>query len=144
MKKSRVQRYIKKKKSENQQNQQPITRQDMDRIVFDVVLGELYENSDINSLQFDNILSKYNVQLPYKEKERIWDVLVNSMWVSPTVGFGKSGQLELTPQGYQLLSQYGTYSNYLYAAQNPQAHAAHKAKADPPTQNDEASNKDKA
>src|SRR5690606_37646654 len=98
MKKSRVQRYIKKKKSEKQQNQQPITRQDMDRIVFDMVLGELYDNSDINTLHFDNILSKYNVQLPPKEKARIWDVLINSMWVSPTVGLGKSGQIELTPQ----------------------------------------------
>ena len=116
-KKSRLQKYQNVK---NDKAQHTITRQDMDRMIFDLVMGEIYENSHINALPFDDILTKYKVELPENEKERVWDVLVNSMWVSPTMGFGQAGKLELTPQGFQIMSQYGTYSNYLASTMPPQ------------------------
>lgn len=119
MKKSRIQKL--KNKRENSPKDAPqrqvITRQDMDRMIFDMVMSEIYENSDVNELLYDEILSKYRVQLPEKEKQRLWDVLTNTTWVSPKMGFGQAGKLELTQQGYQLMSQYGSYSNYVEATQ---------------------------
>src|SRR5690606_21450612 len=77
MKKSRIQKL--KNKRENSPKDAPqrqvITRQDMDRMIFDMVMSEIYENSDVNELLYDEILSKYRVQLPEKEKQRLWDVL---------------------------------------------------------------------
>ena len=121
MKKSRIQKLknIQKGNQPQQGQGRTITRQDMDRMLFDMVMGEIYENSDVNSVLFEDILHKYQVELPVKEKERIWDVITNSMWISPMMGFGQAGKLELTPQGFQLMAQYGSYSNYLAATQMP-------------------------
>jgi hypothetical protein len=118
-KKSRLHQFKKIGGQPVQKQVQPqvITRQDMDRLIFDMVMGEIYENSHINELHFDEILSKYKVELPINERERIWDVLVTSSLVSPMIGFGQAGKLELTPQGFQLMTQYGSYSNFLAATQ---------------------------
>lgn len=115
MKKSRIQKL--KSTQEKDQQGHVITRQDMDRMIFDIVMGEIYEHSDVNELMFDDILGKYKVQLPDNEKQRLWDVITNTSWVSPKMGFGQAGKLELTQQGYQLMSQYGSYSNYVAATQ---------------------------
>lgn len=101
-----------------QPQQVVISRQDLDRQVFDLVLGTLYDNSDKNVLDLETEIYKpYNVQLPRKEAERIWDVLVRSGLVNPVVGFGNAGKLELSKTGFQLMSQYGSYSQYLAASQ---------------------------
>lgn len=115
MKKSRIQKH--KNTQDKKQQGNVITRQDMDRMIFDMVMGEIYEHSDVNELMFDDILGKYKVQLPENEKQRLWDVITNTSWVSPKMGFGQAGKLELTQQGYQLMSQYGSYSNYVAATQ---------------------------
>ncbi|HTN44884.1 MAG TPA: hypothetical protein VL098_00950 [Flavipsychrobacter sp.] len=118
-KKSRLHQFKKISGQRPQKQVQPqiITRQDMDRLIFDMVMGEIYENSHVNELHFDEILSKYKVELPVNERERIWDVLITSSLVSPMIGFGQAGKLELTPQGFQLMTQYGSYSNFLAATQ---------------------------
>jgi len=136
MKKSRIEK-MKKTQTDNA-HQPTITREDMDRLLFDLILSELYENSDINAISYDEILKKHQVEIPDKEKERIWDILVNSMWVSPVVGFGQSGKLELTSQGYQLMTQFGSYSNYLASMQvnavqaKAQIDTPHDQKGNPP------------
>jgi len=96
-----------------------IDRNEMDKNIFDVVLKYLYINADKNSLDLDkDILSNMTITLPNREKERIWDVLTGSGWVSPIVGFGNAGKIELTNAGFQLMSQFGSYSNYLAAVHN--------------------------
>jgi hypothetical protein len=47
-------------------------------------------------------------------------VLTSSGWVSPTIGFGKAGKLELTKAGFLMMSQFGGYSQYLASAQSNQ------------------------
>ncbi|XZF15281.1 hypothetical protein ACTHGU_04025 [Chitinophagaceae bacterium MMS25-I14] len=91
-----------------------IDRGDMDIRLFDLVLKMLYENSDKSTLHLENeILKPFNINLPPKENERIWDVLLSSGFVSPVVGFGNAGKIELTKTGYQIMSQYGAYSKFL-------------------------------
>ena len=96
-----------------------LNRSEMDRNIFDVVLKYLYINADKNSLDLDNeILSHMTIRLPGREKERIWNVLTSSVWVSPITGFGNAGKIELTKAGFQLMSQFGSYTDYLAAMQN--------------------------
>lgn len=93
-----------------------IDRNEMDRNIFDVVLKYLYINADKNVLDLDNdILSHMTVKLPDREKERVWDVLTSSGWVSPKIGFGNAGKITLTKAGFQLMSQFGSYTDYLQA-----------------------------
>ena len=42
--------------------------------------------------------------------------MISSGWVTPVIGFGNAGKVELTKTGYQLMSQFGGYSEYLTAA----------------------------
>jgi len=107
-----------KKQTQAQSQQQPLLilpdHRDIDRRLFDIVLASLYENADKDTLHMENdILKPLNINLPPNEADRIWEVMVSSGLVSPVVGFGNAGKLELTKAGYQLLSQYGTYSQYL-------------------------------
>ena len=107
-----------KKQTKTQSQKQPLLvlpdHRDIDRRLFDIVLASLYENADKDTLHMENeILKPLNISLPANEADRIWEVMVSSGLVSPVVGFGNAGKLELTKAGYQLLSQYGTYSQYL-------------------------------
>ena len=82
-------------------------RLELDRHIFDVVMKCLYHNADRSELAFEaDILKHAKIKLPPKEVSRLWNVLASSNWVSPTVGFGRAGKLELTHAGYQLMSQY--------------------------------------
>ncbi len=101
-----------------------LNRTEMDKGIFDAVLQYLYVNADKNSLDLSNdILSHMTIPLPNREKERIWGVLTSSGWVSPKVGFGNAGKIELTKAGFQLMSQFGSYTGYLAAMQNNPAQA---------------------
>lgn len=102
-----------------------LDRAEMDKNIFDVVLKYLYVNADKNELNLsDDILDHMTIKLPEREKGRIWGVLTSSAWVSPIVGFGNAGKIELTKAGFQLMSQFGSYSNYLSAVQDNPAQAA--------------------
>lgn len=102
-----------------------IDRNEMDKSIFDVVMSYLYLNADKNAIDLDkDILSRMTIKLPEREKDRVWDVLTTSGWISPVVGFGNAGKVELTQAGIQLMSQFGSYSNYLAAAHNNSAHGA--------------------
>lgn len=116
MKRSRLQ----KMKHVNTGAAQPVsfTREQADTFIFDVVMKELYENSDVNVLDLQkDILDKYKIRLSHKEYERIWEVLTTSLWISPSIGFGRAGKVELTTVGYQLLARYGSYSQYIIATE---------------------------
>lgn len=91
-----------------------IDRGNMDIGIFDLVMKMLYENSDKNTMHLENeIFQPFNINLPKKETERIWDVLISSGFISPIMGFGNAGKVALTKTGYQIMSQYGTYSKFM-------------------------------
>lgn len=99
----------------------PAERQEMDKNVIDLVLRMLFENADKNAVDLDkDVLRKARITISQKETQRIWDVLTSSGWVSPTIGFGKAGKLELTRAGFQMMSQFGGYTQYLASVQNNQ------------------------
>jgi hypothetical protein len=99
----------------------PTERLELDKNVIDLVLRLLYENADKNAVDLHrDVLEKSRIVLPSKEKQRLWDVLTSSGWVSPTIGFGKAGKLELTKAGFLMMSQFGGYSQYLASAQSNQ------------------------
>jgi len=98
-----------------------IDRNILDKAVIDTVLKVLYNNADKDALHLENEIYKPNrITLPKKEAERLWAVMIASGWVSPVIGFGNAGKLELTREGYQLMAQYGGYAEYLNAINNSQ------------------------
>ncbi|OSZ78550.1 hypothetical protein CAP35_09960 [Chitinophagaceae bacterium IBVUCB1] len=93
-----------------------IDRHTLDKVVIDTVLKALYNNADKDILHIEHdIYASQGLKLPLKESERLWDVMIASGWVSPVIGFGNAGKLELTREGYQLMAQYGGYHEYLAA-----------------------------
>jgi len=89
-----------------------------DRNIFDLVLKMLFENSDKNALNLEKeILAPFEIKMTRKEQERVWDVLINSGLVNPIVGFGNAGKIGLSQSGYQIMTQYGTYSNFVESSQ---------------------------
>ena len=61
----------------------------------------------------EEILKPQNILLAPKDVERIWEVMVNTGLVHAVIGFGNAGKLDLTNEGYQLMSQYGSYSAFI-------------------------------
>lgn len=89
-----------------------------DRNIFDLVLKMLFENSDKNALSLEKeIFEPFKIKMSRKEQERVWDVLINSGFVNPIVGFGNAGKIGLSQTGYQIMTQYGTYSNFIESSQ---------------------------
>lgn len=98
-----------------------LTALELDKYVVDLTLKSLFHNSDKSELGFESdILAKAKVKLSKKEVARLWNVLATSVWVAPSVGFGRAGKLELTQAGYQLMSQFGGYHEYLASVENSQ------------------------
>jgi hypothetical protein len=97
-----------------------VERGELDKKIFDLVLKKLYDNSDKNMLHLEKeIYAPSNVQLPTSESERIWEVMISSGWITPVIGFGNNGKVELTRAGYQLMAQFGGYSEYLASINQP-------------------------
>lgn len=100
----------------------PEQRVELDRNMMDIVTKILFEDGHKDELDLQkDVIDKSNVIFPQKEVERIWNVMIGSTWVSPIVGFGKAGKLELTNAGLQMMSQYGSYKNFLHKQEDAQA-----------------------
>ena len=98
-----------------------LDRSELDKNVFDMVLKVLYLNTHKSEMDLEKeIFAGSPIKIPQKEAERLWNVLTSSSWVSPAVGFGKAGKIELTKAGYQLMSQFGSYMEYLTSVENSQ------------------------
>lgn len=91
-----------------------IDRKEVDVIIIDATLKTLYNEGDkvAGSLQ-DDVLKPNKIQMPESETDRIWDILINTGLVNPVIGFGNSGKLTLTNEGYQLMRQFGSYSAFV-------------------------------
>lgn len=96
-----------------------IDRGELDKNVFEVVMKVLYENAHRNALDLEKeIFAPSNIKLPVTESQRVWDILTSSGFISPVVGFGNAGKVELTKMGFQVMSQFGGYAKYLDSQQN--------------------------
>lgn len=103
-----------KLKKANIQPKTIVDANEVDIAVIDLVLKALYYNSHIDTLHVENdIYKKANIQVPYVEAERLWEVMLNSGLVNPVAGFGNAGKLKLSRTGYQLMAQFGGYSEYM-------------------------------
>lgn len=89
-------------------------RKQQDIHIIDTALRSLYNDGDkiTRSLQ-DDILSPNQIRITEKDAARIWDIMINTGLVNAVIGFGNSGKLALTNEGYQLMSQFGSYSAFL-------------------------------
>ncbi len=91
-----------------------LDRDEIDIALIDLVLKSLYHNSHIDVLHVENdIYKNANVEVPYVEAERLWEVMLSSGLVNPVAGFGNAGKLKLSRSGYQLMAQYGGYAEYI-------------------------------
>lgn len=88
---------------------------DIEAILIDVSLRELYNNGDRRDLDFvKEILTPNNISVSEgKALESFWDIITNSGLMKAVIGFGKNGKLTLTNDGYNLMNQFGSYMNYL-------------------------------
>lgn len=108
----------KKKVLERYKNRVPLPsmtdRKQLDIQIIDKALTSLYNDGDkiTRSLQ-EEILKPQNILLTPNDTERIWDVMVNTGLVHAVIGFGNSGKLDLTTEGYQLMAQFGSYSAFI-------------------------------
>ena len=91
-----------------------IDRKQQDVVIIDAALKALYNEGDkvIRSLSED-ILKPNKINIAEKDAGRIWDIMVNTGLVNAVIGFGNAGKLSLTNEGYQLMTQFGSYSAFL-------------------------------
>ncbi|RYD55193.1 MAG: hypothetical protein EOP56_16740 [Sphingobacteriales bacterium] len=98
-----------------------LDRSEMDKRVFDLVLKTLYNSANRSGLHIENeIFAPSKVKIAPHETGRLWEVMISSGWVSPVIGFGNAGKLELTKAGYQFMATFGGYSEYLTSVANSQ------------------------
>lgn len=96
----------------------PNLPEDEKRII-DLVLKSLYHCTDKAGLDLQTeIYAPNKIKLNSRENNRLWSVMNSSGLISPVIGFGNSGKIELTNTGYQLMSQYGGYKEYLDSLDN--------------------------
>jgi hypothetical protein len=89
-------------------------KRDKDLCVIDTTLNALYNNGDKTTKEFQKeILRNNRIKLTQEEVDRMWDILLSTGLVNPLIGFGNSGKLAITNQGYQLMRQYGSYSAFI-------------------------------
>ncbi|HET8572602.1 MAG TPA: hypothetical protein VFL76_01915 [Edaphocola sp.] len=91
-----------------------VTQKQIDIALTDLVLAKLYNDGDRQPASLeDDILKPAKIKFTAGGVDRLWDILLSTGLVSPVIGFGRSGRLTITNQGYQLMSQFGSYSNFI-------------------------------
>lgn len=96
-------------------------QREQDIKVIDTTVKALYNEGDRMPLDFrKEILNRHKLLISDKYTERIWDILLSTGLVSPVIGFGNAGKLNLTNDGYQLMNKFGSYSAFLEAMNKEQ------------------------
>lgn len=101
----------------------PLNQTEHDKRIIDLVLKRLFNCTDKHPLHLENDIYKpLNIKLNSRQIKRIWGIINSTGLINPVIGFGNSGKVELTRTGYQLMSQYGGYNEYLASlnTQQPQ------------------------
>jgi hypothetical protein len=91
-----------------------VDKKQLDIIVIDAALKSLYNDGDkVTRSLTEDILKPCKINITEKDAGRIWDIMVNTGLVNSVIGFGNAGKLSLTNEGYQLMTQFGSYSAFL-------------------------------
>jgi hypothetical protein len=91
-----------------------VSQKQIDVALTGLVLSKLYNNGDKQPASLkEDILIPSQIKFTNQGVDRLWDILLSTGLVSPVIGFGHSGQLSITNQGYQLMSQFGSYTNFI-------------------------------
>ncbi len=89
-------------------------KQAQDVYIIDTTLQELYNEGDRITKKLDKeILRPHRIRISEQEYERIWEILMSTGLVNGVIGFGNTGKLNLTNEGYQLMRQFGSYSSFV-------------------------------
>lgn len=91
-----------------------VDKKQLDVLVIDAALKSLYNDGDkVTRSLSEEILKPSKINISEKDAGRIWDIMVNTGLVNSVIGFGNAGKLSLTNEGYQLMTQFGSYSAFL-------------------------------
>lgn len=103
--------------------QQKLTVKDVENIILDLALAATYNHGDKKDVMFvQDILQPNNINIPSgAAMETFWDKITNSGLVKPSIGFGNNDKITITPQGYELMEQFGSYQSFLTAQQQEAA-----------------------
>lgn len=91
----------------------------IESILIDMSLKALYNNGNRVDLKFvDEILKPNKVEITDDTSfETFWDIITNSGLIKAKIGFGNSGIVSITNDGYNLMNQFGSYLAYLKMTQ---------------------------
>lgn len=99
-----------------------LTPKDVSNILLDISMKALYNDGDKVELRLvEDILDPNKIQFnDEKSLESYWDIITNSGFVKPSIGFGNNGKISLSKVGFDVMSQFGSYMAFLQSQQNPQ------------------------
>lgn len=99
----------------------PLSQSDEDKRIIDLTLKTLYNDAHKGMLHLEaEIYKPLKIKLSYKEANRLWHIMTSTGLIAPVIGFGNAGKIELTRTGYQLMSQFGSYKDYIASLNNNQ------------------------
>ncbi len=119
-----------------------LSQKEMDAELLDIMLKMLYNNGNKLSLSLTkDIFDK--LKIPYNQEgvERIWEITINTGFVSPVIGFGNEDKMDLTTDGYKMMTQFGSYKAYLEAVNKQSQRPQIIIQADPEQDTTSAENK---
>jgi len=94
--------------------QATMDKKEQDVYLIDLILSKLYNEGDKTPASIDkDILEPNHIKFTNAGSDRLWDVIMSTGLVKPVIGFGKSGNLALTTEGYQLMTTFGSYKNFI-------------------------------
>lgn len=99
-----------------------LSQKDVSNILIDISMKALYNEGDKTELRLvEDILTPNQIQFNDKKSlESYWDIITNSGFIKPSIGFGNNGKVSLSKSGFDLMNQFGGYMNFLQSQQNPQ------------------------
>lgn len=101
----------------------PDRKKDIELI--NATMNAVYNNGDKQVIDLKaDVLTKCGCNYNDTMTNRLWDILDSTNLVSPVVGFGNMNKLSITADGYNLMSKYGSYKNFLDQQNAAQAKAA--------------------
>jgi len=92
-----------------------MTTKDVANALLNVSLTALYNDGDKVELHLVNeILTPNKIQFQdEKTLESFWDIITNSGLINSSIGFGNNGKVSISKPGFDLMTQFGSYANYL-------------------------------
>lgn len=98
-------------------NQPAMTSKDVANALLNVSLKALYNDGDKVELRLvEDILTPNQIQFEDdKSHESFWDILTHSGLINPSIGFGNNGKVSISKAGFDIMTHYGSYANYLNA-----------------------------